>query len=232
MSSISTTAGILKRLRVQASLTQLQLGGRIGVTKASISAYEKGKAYPSLPILTKLAQEFNQSIDDLRGEPSRLPEPGAPLLREPLPTLLHEVPYLGAAGRAAFVAALGAGGAGPACAGLPTLPVPELPGGLAVAGALVAEVDDGALAPALHPGARVLAQPVPAAEWPFLPPGLYCLAYRTSFAIRRLKDNTLLQQGLLLLHTDQPAGGGAYPVRAEDLHAVWQVRCAVFAPLA
>ena len=231
MSSISTTAGILKRLRVQASLTQLQLGGRIGVTKASISAYEKGKAYPSLPILTKLAQEFNQSIDDLRGGPPRSAEPGALLLREPLPTLLHEVPYLGAAGRAAFGAAL-VGGAGPACAGLPTLPVPELPGSLVLAGALVAEVDDGALAPTLHPGARVLAQPVPAAEWPFLPPGLYCLAYRTSFAIRRLKDNTLLQEGLLLLHTDQPAGGGSYPVRAEDLRAVWQVRCAVFAPLA
>lgn len=220
---------------MQASLTQLQLGGRIGVTKASISAYEKGKAHPSLPILTKLAQEFNQSIDDLRGGPSALrpAEPSPALLREPLPTLLHEVPYLGAPGRAAFVAALGPGpgSVAPACALLPTLTVPELPGSPALAGALVAEVDDGALAPTLHPGARVLAQPVPAAEWPFLPPGLYCLAYRTSFAIRRLKDNTLLQQGLLLLHADQPAGGGAYPVRAEDLRAVWQVRCAVFAPL-
>jgi len=231
MSPISTTAGIIKRLRVQASLTQLQLGVRIGVTKASISAYEKGKAYPSPPILTKLAQEFNQSIDDLRGGLPRAAEPGPALLREPLPPLLHEVPYLDAPGRAAFVAALGGAGAGPAQAALPTLPVPALPGTPALAGALVAEVDDGALAPALHPGARVLALPVPSPEWPFLPPGLYCLAYRSCFAIRRLKDNTLLQQGLLLLHADQPAGGGAYPVRAEDLHAVWQVRCAVFAPL-
>ena len=233
MSPISTTASILKRLRVQASLTQLQLGVRIGVTKASISAYEKGKAYPSLPILTKLAQEFNQSIDDLRGGSTRAAEPGPALLREPLPPLLHEVPYLEAPGRAAFVAALGGAGqgAGLACAALPTLHLPALPGCPTLAGALVAEVDDGALAPALHPGARVLALPVPAPEWPFLPPGLYCLAYRGSFAIRRLKDNTLLQQGLLLLHADQPAGGGAYPVRAEDLRAVWQVRCAVFAPL-
>jgi transcriptional regulator with XRE-family HTH domain len=232
MSPISTTASILKRLRVQASLTQLQLGTRIGVTKASISAYEKGKAYPSLPILTKLAQEFNQSIDELRGgaSPSRVAEPSAALLREPAP--FQEVPYLPATGRAAFVAALGASGeATLACALLPPLAVPELPGGPVPAGALVAEVDDYALAPVLYPQARVLALPVPAAEWPFLPPGLYCLAYRTRFAIRRLKDNTLLQQGLLLLHADQPAGGGAYPVRAEDLRAVWQVQCAVYAPL-
>lgn len=233
MSPISTTATLLKRLRVQANLTQLQLGERIGVTKASISAYEKGKAHPSLPILTKLAQEFNQSIDDLRGGELSARPPGhsAAPLREPGPPPAQEVAYLAAAGRAAFVAALASGGVADACTQLPPLLVPDVPGLPELAGALVAEVEDSSLAPTLHPRARVLATPVPAPEWPHLPPGLYCLAYRTSFAIRRLKENTLLQHGLLLLHTDYPSGGGTYPVRAEDLRAVWHVRCAVFAPL-
>lgn len=231
MSPISTTASLLKRLRVQASLTQLQLGERIGVTKASISAYEKGKAYPSSPVLAKLAHEFNQSIDDLRGGtgPARPQEAAPPV--PPAPPPLPELPYLPASAQAAFLAAVATGGVAQACAQLATLPVPGVPATPDYAGALVAEVDDWALEPTLRPRARVLATPVPAPEWPFLPPGLYCLAYRTSFAIRRLRDNTLLQQGLLLLHADYPAGGGAFPVRAEDLHAVWQVRWATFVPL-
>jgi len=233
MSPISTTATLLKRLRVQANLTQLQLGERIGVTKASISAYEKGKAHPSLPILTKLAQEFHQSIDDLRGGelPARPPGYAAAPPREPSPPPLQEVAYLAAAGQPAFVAALAGAGVAPACAQLPLVRVPDVPGLPELAGALVAEVEDSALAPLLAPRARVLATLVPAPEWPHLPPGLYCLAYRSSFAIRRLKENTLLQHGLLLLHTDGPHGGGTYPVRAEDLRAVWQVQCAIFAPL-
>lgn len=231
MSPISTTAGLLKKLRVQANLTQLQLGARIGVTKAAISAYEKGKAHPSLPVMTKLALEFNQSIDTLRGDAlaARLPEAGLVAAARPGPS--PEVSYLAAAGRPAFLAAVASAGPARACAQLPTLLVPDLLAGTDLAGALVAEIDDCALAPILHPRARVLATPVAAAEWPYLPPGLYCLVYRDSFTIRRLKDNGLLQHGLLLLHADYPSGGGAYPVRAEDLRAVWHVRWAVFAPL-
>ena len=72
--------------------------------------------------------------------------------------------------------------------------------------------------------------PVPEPEWPYLPSGLYCLAYRADFVIKRLKDNTLLEKGLLLLHADAPLGG-AYPVRSEDLRAVWQLRWGIHMPL-
>ena len=200
------------------------------MTKASISAYEKGKAYPSTPILVKLAHEFNQSIDDLRGGTGPVRPPEASPARAPAPPALAELPYLPATARTAFLAAVASLGVAQACAQLATLPVPDLPLAPDLAGTLVAEVDDYALAPVLPPRARVLATAVPAAEWPYLPPGVYCVLYRTSFAIRRLRDNTLLQQGVLLLHTDYP-GGGAYPVRAEDLHAVWHVRWAVFVPV-
>lgn len=227
MPQLNTIATLLKRLRVQSSLTQMQLGERIGVTKASVSAYEKGKAYPSPPILTKLAHEFSLSIDELRfgDAPARARPPGT----APAPPALAEVPYLPAPARAAFAAALAtAPQRAHEALALVALPAGAPP--LDPATALVVEVDDTALEPTLRPGARVLAVAVPAAEWPFMPPGIYCLAYRGALVIRRLRDNGLLQSGLLLLHTDGPAGG-SYPVRAEDLCAVWHVRWAIYQPL-
>jgi len=231
MPALSTIATLIKRLRVQAGLTQLQLGARIGVTKASISAYEKGKAYPSGPILAKLAHEFSLSIDELRvGEAvAGLPRPASGSSPAPPPPALREIPYLPALARAVFLEKL-AGGFPAAVGPLACLALPDVPDTPEFAGALVVEVSDSALEPALRASARVLATPVPPADWPFMPPGLYCLAYRTSFAIRRLKDNTLLQSDLLLLHADNP-NAGTYPVRAADLRAVWHVRWATFVPL-
>jgi transcriptional regulator with XRE-family HTH domain len=227
MPHLNTIATLLKRLRVQSSLTQMQLGERIGVTKASISAYEKGKAYPSTPILTKLAHEFSLSIDELRvgDAPGRARLPGP----TPAPPVLAEVPYLPSAARPTFAAAL----ATSQQRAREPLALVALPAGCPLvdpATALVVEIDDTALEPILRPGARVLAVAVAAAEWPFMPPGIYCLAYRGGLVIKRLRDNTLLQTGLLLLHADGPAGG-SYPVRAEDLCAVWHVRWAVYLPL-
>jgi transcriptional regulator with XRE-family HTH domain len=232
MPALSTIATLLKRLRVQSSFTQLQLGERIGVTKASISAYEKGKAYPSAPILAKLAHEFHLSIDELRfgDAPAGLSGPGRGAERAaPPPPALRELPYLPAAARAAFLENL-AVGAQTASEPLACLALPDVPDTPEFAGALVVEVADSSMEPTLRPGARLLVTPVLAADWPFMPSGIYCLAYRTTFAIKRLKDNTLLQSNLLLLHADNPSGG-AYPVRGDDLRAVWHVRWAVFMPL-
>jgi len=227
MPRLNTIATLLKRLRVQSSLTQMQLGERIGVTKASVSAYEKGKAYPSPPILTKLAHEFSLSIDELRfGD---IPVRERPPSLAPAPLAQVEVPYLPSAARAAFAAALVNS---PTRAHEP-LGLVALPAGcppIDPATALVVEVDDTCLEPILRPGARVLAVAVPPAEWPFMPPGIYCLAYRGGLAVRRLRDNGLLQSELLLLHTDGPSGG-SYPVRAADLCAVWHVRWAIYLPL-
>ena len=57
----------LKGLRKQKGLTQEQLAQRLWVTKSTISAYEPGTKYPSLDMLTKLAQTFNVSSDFLLG---------------------------------------------------------------------------------------------------------------------------------------------------------------------
>jgi phage repressor protein C with HTH and peptisase S24 domain len=98
------------------------------------------------------------------------------------------------------------------------------------AGPLVVEVGGDLMAPTLHAGARVLATPVPGAEWPYMPSGVYCVVYRSTFVIKRVKDNHLVEQQLLLLHSDNHLGG-THPVRGEDIRAIWRVRWAVYAPV-
>ena len=57
----------LKELRLQAGMTQQQLGQRIGITKSVISFYELRERTPSPEILVKLAAEFKVSSDYLLG---------------------------------------------------------------------------------------------------------------------------------------------------------------------
>ena len=57
----------LKKLRLQAGLTQKQLADKMGVTKAVISYYELQERYPSPEVLIKLASIFHVSTDYLLG---------------------------------------------------------------------------------------------------------------------------------------------------------------------
>ena len=57
----------LKRLRLEAGLTQKELGERVGVTKVSICCYENGSRLPSLDTLVDLANVFKVDVDYLLG---------------------------------------------------------------------------------------------------------------------------------------------------------------------
>ena len=57
----------LKELRINARLTQEQLGKQIGVTKSVISFYELQERSPSPDVLVKLAKVFQVSTDYLLG---------------------------------------------------------------------------------------------------------------------------------------------------------------------
>jgi len=57
----------LKALRQGKSLTQEQLGGKLGIVGASVSGYEKGISYPSVEALIELCRYFNVSADYLIG---------------------------------------------------------------------------------------------------------------------------------------------------------------------
>ncbi len=57
----------LKKLRLQAGMTQKQLADSMGLTKAVISYYELQERYPSPEVLIKLASIFHVSTDYLLG---------------------------------------------------------------------------------------------------------------------------------------------------------------------
>lgn len=57
----------LKDLRLNKSLTQVQVASRIGISKSRVSSYEMNTNEPSLDILIKLAALYNVSIDSLLG---------------------------------------------------------------------------------------------------------------------------------------------------------------------
>lgn len=54
-------------LREQNNLTQQQLADKIGITRASLSHYEKNRREPDYKTLEKLADFFEVSIDYLLG---------------------------------------------------------------------------------------------------------------------------------------------------------------------
>lgn len=58
---------VLKQLRKSHSLTQKELGLKIGLSKAVVSKYENGMGYPSFDILILIAEYFGVTTDYLLG---------------------------------------------------------------------------------------------------------------------------------------------------------------------
>lgn len=55
----------IKSLRRQKDLSQAALAEMCGVTQGSVSHWEKGRAYPEMPVAHKLCSIFNVSISEL-----------------------------------------------------------------------------------------------------------------------------------------------------------------------
>lgn len=60
----------ISELREQRGLKQEELATSIGVTRASLSHYEKNRRKPDFEILTKIADYFSVSVDYLIGRTS------------------------------------------------------------------------------------------------------------------------------------------------------------------
>ena len=70
----------VRRLRRQRDMSQAQLADRLGVTRQTVSGWERGLTYPDLPMLEKLAEVFDTDLNGLlypesRGEGRRRGEP-------------------------------------------------------------------------------------------------------------------------------------------------------------
>lgn len=57
----------LKSIRQKRKITQAIMASDLGIFQESISSYEKGKSYPSIDTLIKMADYLNTSVDYLLG---------------------------------------------------------------------------------------------------------------------------------------------------------------------
>lgn len=57
----------VKRLRDEKELTQKELGALLGLTRATISSYERCALYPSVEALIGICQFFNVTADYMLG---------------------------------------------------------------------------------------------------------------------------------------------------------------------
>lgn len=55
----------LPELRAEKGLSQGQLGEKLGVSRQTVNALEKGKYDPSLPLAFKIARYFNLRIEEI-----------------------------------------------------------------------------------------------------------------------------------------------------------------------
>ena len=57
--------GLIRSLRTQQGLTQLQLAGRIGVSDKAVSKWERGQGCPDVSLLPRLAQTLGVEVEGL-----------------------------------------------------------------------------------------------------------------------------------------------------------------------
>ena len=57
----------IKKLREEKRMTQIKLSTELEVAQETISAYESGNHYPSIPVLLKMSEIFNVSCDYILG---------------------------------------------------------------------------------------------------------------------------------------------------------------------
>jgi phage repressor protein C with HTH and peptisase S24 domain len=90
-------------------------------------------------------------------------------------------------------------------------------------GSLVVEIMGDSMAEQLNEGSKILVSPVNQADWKYANSGVYAVLYgKNHFVVKRIKDNQLLTEQRLVLHSDNPKHGST-TVMAEDLRRLWHV---------
>ena len=56
----------LKSARINAGLTQEEAAKRIGITKDTLSNYERGKSFPDVPIIKKIEDAYGIPYSNLK----------------------------------------------------------------------------------------------------------------------------------------------------------------------
>ena len=59
------TGSVIKKLREEKGITQLQLAEELGVTDKAVSKWETGKGFPDITLIESLSQSLGVSVMEL-----------------------------------------------------------------------------------------------------------------------------------------------------------------------
>lgn len=214
----------LDRIRSQSRLAEM-----LGATQAQISALVQGvEGKNSTPqMLARILQVYPEVNPNwLMGlvESPMFLEGNAKSLGQEIEADYVDLPFVQVSLRGSFTESIIQG----TVPDIETIRVMYVPPKLFKKG-VVFEVDGDSMEPNYVPGARVLALPVDPSSWEYLNSGVYAVCFGNSFVIKRVKDNTIMTDGKLVLHSDNPAGG-SMPVRVSDIRAIWKIEQIVYSP--
>ena len=209
--------------RKKRGLSQSELGARVGKSQQAIGHYEKGIREPSFRDVQLLSEALDCTPADLMGLETRLRLEAQPALPETdgsaVPRRI-ELPLVTVPNRPRFVEL----NLAEKNYGLTdTIPVLSLDPTRQYEGQVVVEINGDNMEPRLCMGDRVRCLYVPPDNWPFLPAGVYGIAFSHYFVVKRVKNNELLARQLLTLHSDNSQTGGSLDVPREQIRHVWQV---------
>lgn len=86
----------------------------------------------------------------------------------------------------------------------------------------VIEVSGESMEPTIKDGSKVLAEEVNQADWVYASSGVYAVVFRNQFVIKRMITNTLMQDKVLVLHSDNEKHGSV-TVLAENIRCMFKV---------
>lgn len=238
LSKKSTQAARLKYLRETANLTTRAVGEYIGRSNSQVTRYESVASADIREVVDKLAKLYKVTPDYILygedGPPANVAEMRrqvAQLGIKPMDELplryrtddievsfARRVPV---AARATFAENLTEAGAGP-MEEFEEVPIKNPTPELRRPGALEMEVDGDSMEPTLMSGWSVACYPIPRSDFKYIPGGIYAVVFGNFFVIKRIKDNNILRDGTLTLHSDNDRGG-TLTVPAEELRGVWKV---------
>jgi repressor LexA len=236
VSKKSTQATRLKYLREAANLTTREVAAFIGRSNSQVTRYESVDTADIRDILEKFAKLYKVTADfilygedgppqgvlEMRRQVAQLgiqPTPNPPFRYQADDievTFARRVPV---AARATFAENLAEGSG---MEEFEEVPIKNPTTELRRPGALEIEVNGDSMEPTLRSGWSVACYKVDKSDFKYLPGGVYAVVFGNFFVIKRIKDNNLLRDGTLTLHSDNERGG-TLTVPGEELRGIWKV---------
>ncbi|MBC6606959.1 LexA family transcriptional regulator [Hymenobacter sp. BT188] len=234
-----TRAGRLIDLRLNTGMSQRAVAEKLNklgfkISAASISSYEADDSIKiKRPLLQKLAELYKSNTTYI--ETGTQPQPNVafatgnkPYIGEPKdvrfrhPSTLEEFLNLPAVPVRARTLFMEMAGSGSDYSDLEIMRAYNPSSELHKVGSIAIEVDGDSMEPQLRSGMWVAAYPIDPSDFKYVSSGVYVVDFGSSLVIKRIKDNDLLTDGTLTLHSDNERAGKV-TIKSNDLRRLWRV---------